>query len=263
MDFNEFVLSLDMPDLTIRVGGAMQQLVDFETKLARGQRNSLFVAALAIMLILYFTLARPLVHRKSGSSNGSARFSITSNCDLQTWKNKPATPGKWGETRFDGPKPESRTKDGSRSGYPAGRARPLSDTLLCAFANGLPILMIFIVMGAAGIHLDMGTMMVASVAAGIAVDDTIHFFHHYKAQRNLGRNPDTAIIAAYERAGRAITLTTVILVAQFGILGFSDFAPSRNFGLLVAIGLASAWIFDMLVLPAAIVARDAPKRPNT
>jgi len=106
-------------------------------------------------------------------------------------------------------------------------------------------------------------MMVASVATGIAVDDTIHFFHHYKAQRQSGSPPSTALDAAYQRAGRAITLTTLILVVQFSILGISDFAPSRNFGLLVAMGLLAAWLFDLLVLPAAILERDNSDRTGS
>lgn len=262
-DFRKFVSDLDREDVSIRVGGAMHQLVEFERELARGQRNSLLVATAAIVLILLFTLGQPLVDVAPGSSSRPTGFRKASRPESEAWPEEFGTPNELDESPAGAQKAAHCLKNTIPYRFLARWPESLSDTALCAFANASPILMIFIVMGVGGIHLDMGTMMVASVATGIAVDDTIHFFHHYKAQRQSGSPPAAALDAAYQRAGRAITLTTLVLVIQFSILGISDFAPSRNFGLLVAMGLFAAWLFDMLVLPAAILERDNSDRTGS
>jgi hypothetical protein len=119
--------------------------------------------------------------------------------------------------------------------------------------NLSPILLIFIVMGTFGIWLDMATAMIASVAVGIAVDDTIHAYHGFRHRLAQGINPVMALARSYREAGRAIVVTTIILSAQFLILTSSDFVPTRNFGLLTTIGLLAALLFDLLLLPALLI----------
>lgn len=125
--------------------------------------------------------------------------------------------------------------------------------VLCMLPNLSPILLIFIVMGAAGIWLDMATAMIASVAVGIAVDDTIHVYHGFQHRLRLGASPVVALMRSYREAGRAVVVTTLILSAQFLILVTSDFLPSSNFGLLTTIGLFAAMVFDLLLLPALLI----------
>ena len=124
---------------------------------------------------------------------------------------------------------------------------------LCMIPNLSPILLIFIVMGAAGIWLDMATAMIASVAVGIAVDDTIHVYHGFRHRVSLGIDPLSARVRSYREAGRAVVVTTIILSAQFLILVFSDFVPTRNFGLLTTVGLFAALVFDLVLLPALLI----------
>jgi predicted RND superfamily exporter protein len=131
--------------------------------------------------------------------------------------------------------------------------RSLSATFLTMIPNLAPVLLIFIVMGVLGIWLDMATAMIASVTVGIAVDDTIHLFHSYHSQRRAGRRPIWALARAYQHAGRALTATTVILCAQFLLLGASSFVPTVLFGWLTALGLLAALLFDLLFLPALLV----------
>jgi len=124
---------------------------------------------------------------------------------------------------------------------------------LCMIPNLSPILLIFIVMGAAGIWLDMATAMIASIAVGIAVDDTIHVYHGFRHRVSLGIDPLIAMVRSYREAGRAVVVTTIILSAQFLILVFSDFVPTRNFGLLTTVGLFAALVFDLVLLPALLI----------
>ncbi|SEK63260.1 efflux RND transporter permease subunit [Ectothiorhodospira marina] len=124
---------------------------------------------------------------------------------------------------------------------------------LSMLPNLSPVLLIFIVMGVLGIWLDMATAMIAAVAVGIAVDDTIHVVHGYRARRRAGASPPWAIARTFRHAGRAVTATTVVLVAQFLILGLSAFQPTASFGVLTAFGLLGALVFDLIVLPAVLV----------
>ncbi len=131
--------------------------------------------------------------------------------------------------------------------------RSLSAALLCMVPNLSPILVIFIVMGLFGIWLDMATAMIAGVAVGIAVDDTIHVYYGYRSRRARGRSPVWALARTYQHAGRAVTATTLILSAQFLLLLSSPFLPTNDFGLLTALGLVTALLFDLLVLPALLM----------
>lgn len=130
--------------------------------------------------------------------------------------------------------------------------RSVSASLLCMLPNIAPILVIFAIMGAAGIWLDMATAMIASVTVGIAVDDTIHLYHAYRSRLAAGARPVWALRRAYRSAGRAVVVTSVILGVQFLVLTASQFRPTMEFGLLTTIGLISALLFDLLFLPAIL-----------
>ncbi len=131
--------------------------------------------------------------------------------------------------------------------------RSIGSALLCMIPNLSPIVLIFIIMGIFGIWLDMATAMIASVAVGIAVDDTIHVYHGFISRVKRGVKPVFAIARTYRQAGRAVMTTTIILCAQFLVLVTSQFVPTANFGLLTTIGLVSALLFDLLLLPALLI----------
>jgi len=136
----------------------------------------------------------------------------------------------------------------------------LGGALLCMIPNLSPILLMFIVMGAFGIWLDMGTAIIASVAVGIAVDDTIHVYHGFIHRVKQGISPVVALARTYRQAGRAVMTTTIILSAQFLVLVTSQFVPTAHFGLLTSIGLVAALLFDLVLLPAILVLIYSRKR---
>jgi predicted RND superfamily exporter protein len=141
--------------------------------------------------------------------------------------------------------------------------RSLGAAMLCMIPNLAPILFIFIAMGLFGIWLDMGTVMVASVAVGIAVDDTIHLYHGFISRRRERIRPLAALARTYSQAGRAVVTTTIILSAQFSVLILSPFVPTEHFGLLTSLGLITGLAFDLVLLPALIsllYLRTAPGR---
>ncbi len=131
--------------------------------------------------------------------------------------------------------------------------RSIGQSLICMLPNLSPIALIFIFMGLFDIWLDTATAMIASVAVGIAVDDTIHVFHGFIKRVKKGVAPAAAFARTTGHAGKAVMTTTIILASQFMILLFSAFIPTNNFGMLTSIGLIAALVFDMLVLPAILI----------
>jgi predicted RND superfamily exporter protein/(2Fe-2S) ferredoxin len=124
---------------------------------------------------------------------------------------------------------------------------------LCMIPNLAPLFFIFVLMGAAGINLDLATVMIASVVLGITIDDTVHLYHGYRERLGHGISPLWAIARSFESSGRAVLATSTVLIAQFALLTASDFIPTANFGLMTALGLLSGLVFEILLLPALLV----------
>ena len=116
--------------------------------------------------------------------------------------------------------------------------------------NALPILCLFAVMVLLGIPLDAATVMIAGIAIGIAVDDTIHFLSCFRAEKRAGSDNLAAVRAGFQKAGRAITFTSVVATSGFAILLLAEFKPIQYFGLLAGLTMITAWIGDVFVLPA-------------
>ena len=130
------------------------------------------------------------------------------------------------------------------------RSIPIS--IMAMLPNMAPIFFVFAIMGATGIPLDMATALIAGVALGVAVDDTIHFVQNYREQLAQGRHHPSAILHCMAESGKACTINTLIISTQFLLLLSSDFVPTRYFGLMTAIGLLAAAVFDLLLLPALL-----------
>ena len=131
--------------------------------------------------------------------------------------------------------------------------RSLSVTALSILSNLFPIILNFSIMKALNIPLDTGTALIAAVALGIAVDDTIHFLSEYQRQRTHGIATKEALAAVIHTKGRAIISSSLILCLGFGVNGLSRFIPVVNFGLLCAIIMITAVIGDLVLLPAVIL----------
>ncbi len=93
----------------------------------------------------------------------------------------------------------------------------------------------------------ISTVMVFSIAFGISVDDTIHLLHGYFQKREGGFRKRWA--HALDRDGRAIFLATLVLITGFLVLTLSSFVPTRQFGLLLGLGMALAFLGTIWFLP--------------
>lgn len=115
--------------------------------------------------------------------------------------------------------------------------------------NLIPMLIAAAALGYSGIELKAVTSVIFTVSFGIAVDDTIHFLTRYKLERSRGSSVDDAIRETFIVSGKAIILTTIILVFGFVSLIFSDFTGTYYVGILVCITLVSALLADLFLIP--------------
>jgi hypothetical protein len=122
--------------------------------------------------------------------------------------------------------------------------------LLALFPNALPIAVYFGALGLSGITLNPSTSLVGSLALGIAVDDTIHYFARFNAEAKRAADERHGVQAALRALIRPVTFTTVGLVLGFGVLTFSELGSQVQFGLLSAFTIAVAWLVDVTLSPA-------------
>lgn len=118
--------------------------------------------------------------------------------------------------------------------------------------NVMPLVVIAGIMGYFGVDIKPSTAVIFTIAFGIAVDDSIHFLARFRIEINRGRNLVDALRITTERTGRAIILTSAILLVGFGTLGNSEFDSTMFMGQLVSITIFTAIIADLFFLPALI-----------
>lgn len=124
--------------------------------------------------------------------------------------------------------------------------------LFAVTANLLPILAVLGFMGWAGVPVDFGTAMIASVLIGIAVHDTVHVLFRLRRERSGGARLDAALAATFQAVGPPVVVSTIVFCGGLMILSLSDFAPVRHFGLLSCAVMATAFLADLLLLPALV-----------
>ena len=138
--------------------------------------------------------------------------------------------------------------------------------LVAMIPNVFPMVLLFGLLGWTRLALDIGSVMTASVALGMAVDGTFHFMTFFR--RGLSRDEggaDDAGGAAATRVGAvyeafrhsAPALTQSAIVCGLGILAFagSSFAPTRRFAWMLSLLVATALVGDLVVLPALLASR--------
>jgi predicted RND superfamily exporter protein len=128
--------------------------------------------------------------------------------------------------------------------------RDLKLGLVAMMPNLFPILLVMGFMGLSAMPLDLNTLLIASIALGIAVDDTVHFLHHFQASFVATKDCELGIQAAKRHAGRAMLTTSLVLTVGFIILCLASNDALIRFGLLTALTIVSALFTDLIVLPA-------------
>lgn len=113
-----------------------------------------------------------------------------------------------------------------------------------------PIVIVMGIMGWFGIPLDMFTMMVASIAIGLAVDDTVHFVYNFKRYYTESGDVREAVGHTLHTAGRAMLTTSIVLSIGFFIFMFASMNNVFSFGMLVGLAIVLALLGDFFLAPA-------------
>ncbi|MCO8124383.1 MMPL family transporter [Stieleria sp. TO1_6] len=124
--------------------------------------------------------------------------------------------------------------------------------LIAMIPNMFPVIFVFGVMGHFGRLVDIGTMMTASVAMGVAVDDTIHFLSWFRSYLDRGYDRIKAVQMTYRRVGPAMTQTTLVGGVGLFVFALSTFTPTQRFGTLMLVLLVAALFGDLILLPALL-----------
>lgn len=124
--------------------------------------------------------------------------------------------------------------------------------LLAMLPNVFPAVVVFGFMGWAGLLIEIGSVMTASAALGIAVDDTFHFLAWFRRGVDEGMPRHKALHHAYRRCARAMLSTTVICSAGLIVFSLSTFMPIVHFAWLMVTLLAAALLGDLVFLPAML-----------
>jgi len=130
--------------------------------------------------------------------------------------------------------------------------RELRLGLLSLVPNVLPVTLVVGVMGWADIPVSVPIALIATIAIGIIVDDTIHFVHCLREELRPGVSLDAAIEATFQRAGRAILFTTLLLLGAFSVYAFAALKPLRYFGAIACLAFLAAFLADVVLLPALL-----------
>ncbi|NNJ25680.1 hypothetical protein LzC2_17530 [Planctomycetes bacterium LzC2] len=118
--------------------------------------------------------------------------------------------------------------------------------------NLLPIGLVLGGLGWAGLPVNIGTAMIASVSVGLTVDGNVHYIAAYLRQRRLGKSRREALTVAHRSVGRAMTFAVLALACGFAALTLSQFVPLIYFGALVSLAMVGGLIGDLVLLPLMI-----------
>ncbi|PMG59389.1 RND transporter [Vibrio lentus] len=105
-------------------------------------------------------------------------------------------------------------------------------------------------------EINLGLSVVVTLTLGIVVDDAVHFLSKYQRARLEGKSAEEAVRYAFHTVGRALWITTVVLVAGFSVLAMSSFRLNSDMGLLSAIVIFIALVVDFILLPSLLMIFD-------
>jgi hypothetical protein len=121
--------------------------------------------------------------------------------------------------------------------------------LLSLIPNVVPIIILFGLMGWFGISLNISTSLIAAIALGIAIDDTIHYLSCFNGEMRRVGSQEQAVVSAMRLVGQPMVFTSIALAVGFFIVCLSNFQPVQHFGFLSGITMIVALFSDLCVTP--------------
>ena len=131
-------------------------------------------------------------------------------------------------------------------------SRSIRAGIVAMIPNVLPVLVIFGLMGWLNIPIDIGSMMTASIALGVAVDDTIHFLSWFRGDLQQLKDRRKAIVACYKRCATPTLQAACISGIGLSVFAFSTFTPTQRFGWLMLTILVAGVVAELILLPAIL-----------
>lgn len=125
--------------------------------------------------------------------------------------------------------------------------------LIILIPNLVPLLFMAGVMGFMGIHLKADTSVIFAIALGLAVDDSIHFLSRLRMELSKGLSVTYAVKRTYLSTGKAIILTTLVLLSGFLPLLSSSFGGTFYIGLLISLCLFCAMLMELTITPLLVL----------
>ena len=134
--------------------------------------------------------------------------------------------------------------------------------LICSLIpNTIPLVITAGVMGWAGVPLKPSTVLVFSIALGIAIDITIRFLVNYKQELATGTKDETeTVIATIHSTGISIIYTSLVLITGFFIFCFSNFGGTKSLGWLTSLTLIMATLTNLIFLPTLLISLAKKKK---
>jgi predicted RND superfamily exporter protein len=130
--------------------------------------------------------------------------------------------------------------------------RSVSGALIGLVPIVFTLFVLFGVMGATGIPMDIATVLIGSISLGMGVDYSIHFLSRYRRELASGRPREHALIETLGTAGKAIVINVATVSIGFAALVFGGLIPLRRFGLLIPLTMVSAGLAALTLLPAIL-----------
>lgn len=125
--------------------------------------------------------------------------------------------------------------------------------LISMIPNLTPIIMGLFIMYIANMPLDMFTLLIGSIAIGLAVDDTIHFMHNFKRYYLETNDIQLAMENTFFTTGKAMVITTLVLSLGFYAYIAANMISVQNFGILTGSVIIFALLADLFLAPALMV----------
>ena len=125
--------------------------------------------------------------------------------------------------------------------------------LVSMIPNFFPMVAMFGFLGWIRSPLDIGSVMTASIALGIAIDDVLHFLTFFRRALARGLNRHDAVHATYQQCGFAMFLSSMICGMAPMVFYFSDFLPASRFAWMMLLLLTIAVAGDLVLLPALVI----------
>lgn len=140
--------------------------------------------------------------------------------------------------------------------------RSLRVGLIAALPNLTPLFVTLGYMHLRGYDMNASNVIVFAISLGIAVDDSIHFLARFHAEVNADGDVPAAIRRTLEGAGRAIVVTSFLILVGLAVLATSSFLPTQRFAELTAVTIVAALLGDLLLLPGCLALLWKPRHPR-